>query len=159
MIEWFSAWRCFWSEFQQGGQSIWFESPGLARNSLPCNTEGLDKRRSGDKIPEIPANPFLHVFDEGICCWIYDLKAVLAPSERRQTLQTPARANRKPRRRRRVRGMPRVPRDLRVQRTQGHEHRRTRRSRSRRTVVATCIANHQSNHAHSFPLGPAESLC
>ncbi len=36
------------------------------RNSLESNVEGLDNWKSKAKIPEIPANPFLRVFDEGI---------------------------------------------------------------------------------------------
>ena len=56
----------------------------------------LTSSEAGIKYREIPANPFLRVFDEGLFR-IYDLKAVLAPSKRRPTLQTPARANCEPR--------------------------------------------------------------
>jgi len=43
---------------------MWIDSLRLVRNSLPCNAKGLDKSRSGAKIPEIPANRFL-LRDEG----------------------------------------------------------------------------------------------
>jgi len=35
------------------------------RNSPRCNAKGLDKLRSRAKIPEIPANPSPHAFEEG----------------------------------------------------------------------------------------------